>query len=176
MSEPLNEQAKDMDTLSNLYKLQSILTNMNTNIILIEEGATGQSITVNNANLYQLASQFYGNANLWTTIAEANGLVDPYVTGGSVMAVSIVDPGENYTNPQVIFAGDADQQATGFCIVSNGQIVGVTITNNGSRYMSQPDVLIVDETGANFKGLAICYSTIIIPVVTTTDTGGVLNI
>jgi hypothetical protein len=79
MSEPMNLQASDLEKLNNLYLMRSLLTNMQTNIYLIEQGASGQIITVNNANLYQLAAQYYGDATKWNTIAQANGLIDPVV-------------------------------------------------------------------------------------------------
>jgi len=79
MSEAMNLQAQNLEQLNNLYLMQSLLTNMQTNIYLIEQGAAGQIIQVSNANLFQLAAQYYGDATLWTTIAEANGLTDPVV-------------------------------------------------------------------------------------------------
>jgi hypothetical protein len=79
MSEAMNLQAADLEKLGNLKLMQSLLINMQTNIYLIEQGATGQVITVNNANLYQLAAQYYGDATKWTAIAQANALTDPMV-------------------------------------------------------------------------------------------------
>lgn len=79
MSEAMNLQASDFQTLNNLYQMQSLLTNMQTNIYLIDQGAVGQIIQVTNANLFQLAAQYYGDATLWTTIAQANGLHDPVI-------------------------------------------------------------------------------------------------
>lgn len=36
---------------------------------------------VSNTTLFALAAKFYGNALLWTKIAEVNGLEDPWITG-----------------------------------------------------------------------------------------------
>jgi hypothetical protein len=72
-------QALDFQKLNNLYQMRSILTAMAININLITQGAQGQTITVANANLYQLAAQYYGDATKWTAIAKANGLSDPVV-------------------------------------------------------------------------------------------------
>lgn len=72
--------ATEMEQLYALYTLQNILQQIYDNLALISEGATGQVITVNNTSLYALAAQYYGNADDWTVIAEANGLTDPMIT------------------------------------------------------------------------------------------------
>lgn len=82
-----NAQAINMTALGNLYTLQGLLANMLTNIVLIESGAQGEVITVSNANLYALAAQHYGDPTLWTAIAAANSLNDPYVE-----ATIVVEP------------------------------------------------------------------------------------
>jgi hypothetical protein len=74
-----NAQAINIVALGNLYTLQSVLQQLYININLIENGVQGKIITVTNANLYALAAQYYGDATQWTTIAEANGLDDPYI-------------------------------------------------------------------------------------------------
>jgi hypothetical protein len=88
MSEAMNLQAIDLENLNQLYQMQSTLGNMYDNIILIEQGANGQIITVTNANLYQLAAKYYGDAQKWNAIAEANGLIDPVVQ--ATISVSIL--------------------------------------------------------------------------------------
>ncbi len=79
MSEAMNVQAENLEKLNNLYVMQSLLINMETNIYLIEQGSAGEVIQVSNANLFQLAAKYYGDATKWTAIAEANGLTDPVV-------------------------------------------------------------------------------------------------
>lgn len=79
MSESMDLQAEDFDKLNRLYQMRSLLSSMSRNINLITQGAQGQTIVVENANLYQLAAQYYGDATKWTAIAQANGLSDPIV-------------------------------------------------------------------------------------------------
>lgn len=79
MSETMDLQARDLESIYNLQKMQSLLDAMARNINLIQKGAQGKVITVSNANLYQLAAQYYGDATKWTSIAQANGLNDPEV-------------------------------------------------------------------------------------------------
>lgn len=89
MTLPTDQLSDNLDKLSNLYILQSLLVQMQTNIALVSQGADGQKITVNGANLYQLAAQYYGDASLWTTIAKANNLVDPFVPSGTAITLAI---------------------------------------------------------------------------------------
>lgn len=79
MSEAMDLQAIDFEKLNNLYQMRTLLSSMAININLINQGAQGQTILVANANLYQLAAQYYGDATKWTAIAQANGLSDPVV-------------------------------------------------------------------------------------------------
>lgn len=81
-TEPNNEIASNLNTLALMYQLQSILIEMQKNILLISQGANGQIITVNGTNLFVLAAKYYGDATLWTAIAQANGLTDPELQPG----------------------------------------------------------------------------------------------
>jgi hypothetical protein len=72
--------AQDMEQLYALYSLQNILQQIYLNLSLIEEGAAGTQITVNNTTLFYLAASYYGDATSWNVIAEANGLTDPMIT------------------------------------------------------------------------------------------------
>lgn len=85
-----NILAADLLQLSDLYQLQAVLVRMNRNLLLINSTSNGQVITVNNANLFQLASQYYGDATKWTAIAIANNLNDPQIQGTG--AVTLVIP------------------------------------------------------------------------------------
>jgi nucleoid-associated protein YgaU len=40
-----------------------------------------KQLTVSGGNLFAIASQQYGDGTLWAQIAQANGLVDPVITG-----------------------------------------------------------------------------------------------
>lgn len=79
----------NLSNLSNLYEIQAQLIRIQKNLVLISQGATGKVITVNGGSLYSLAAQYYGNANLWTTIAKANGLVDPEIPAGDAIILVI---------------------------------------------------------------------------------------
>lgn len=79
--------ATEMEQLYAMYAIQAILQQIYDNLALISEGAQGQVITVNNVSLYQLAAKYYGDADEWTTIAQANGLTDPMIT--TVMTLTI---------------------------------------------------------------------------------------
>lgn len=98
--EPANEVSSDFLNLSDAYLLQALLIQIQRNIVLIRRGADGQTISINGANLFQVASQYYGDATLWTTIAKANGLIDPVVPSGVVFNLLIpsqtVDTGGIY--------------------------------------------------------------------------------
>jgi nucleoid-associated protein YgaU len=82
--------AVETKQLAQLYQLQALLTEIQINLQLLQQGGVGQVITVNGANLFQLAAQYYGDATLWTTIAQANGLNDPEIPAGE--SVTLVIP------------------------------------------------------------------------------------
>lgn len=81
MSVPADVFAEDSYQLSNLYFLQNVLAQIQKNLELISFGNAGTVLTVVNANLFQLAAVYYQDATQWTTIANANNLVDPEVPG-----------------------------------------------------------------------------------------------
>ncbi len=89
------EISVDLGRLQKLYTLQNLLYQIRTNIQLITQGAAGKMITVNGANLFVLAAQYYGDASLWTTIAKANGLVDPQVQAGTPITLVIPSQTDN---------------------------------------------------------------------------------
>lgn len=49
-------------------------------------------ITVAGGNLYQLALVYLGDAAQWNRIAQANGLIDPVITGIATLKIPSVDP------------------------------------------------------------------------------------
>lgn len=89
MSLPNDVLSTNLLELSNLYTLQNLLLQIQTNLILITQGQTGRSITVNGASLFQLAAEYYEDATLWTVIASANNLVDPYIPVGTPVSLII---------------------------------------------------------------------------------------
>lgn len=98
--EGADEISTNFLNLSDAYLLQALLIQIQRNIVLIRRGADGQTISINGANLFKVSSQYYGDATLWTTIAKANGLVDPVVPSGVVFNLLIpsqtVDTGGIY--------------------------------------------------------------------------------
>lgn len=51
-----------------------------------------KTITVAGGDLYRLAAVYYGDATLWTVIAQANGMSDPFFSG--LMTLVIPDAGQ----------------------------------------------------------------------------------
>lgn len=47
---------------------------------------------VSNTTLYYLAAKYFGNALYWTDIADANGLIDPWVFGQTTLIIPNVVP------------------------------------------------------------------------------------
>lgn len=173
MSLSNNALATTMDTINQLYLLQSILINMQSNLILIEEGAAGNIITVQGANLYQLAAQQYGDASEWTTIADANGLTDPVVSGGVLTQVMVVDGGMNYYDPQFSFNPVSTLPVNLQPVIEDGVIVSVIVINGG-QFASVPQIFITDESGTGASVVAVCTMQLVIPSVSV-STGGILN-
>ncbi|HZT82086.1 MAG TPA: hypothetical protein VFA26_17800 [Gemmataceae bacterium] len=50
-----------------------------------------REITVAGGNLYALALQYLGDATQWNRIAQANGLIDPVLTGIVTLRVPSLD-------------------------------------------------------------------------------------
>ena len=55
------------------------------------------TITVNSPNLFNLASQYYGDPSLWTVIAKANNLLDPIQMGTLTLQIPTA-PGSSTTS------------------------------------------------------------------------------
>lgn len=81
------EAAKELQ-LSQLYLLQDLLNVMQQNLNLQLDGQPGFSVSQNSGNLFALAAKYYGDATLWTEIAninqntllDDNGLINPNIT------------------------------------------------------------------------------------------------
>lgn len=75
-----NDQvAEQLDTLTNLYLLNNLLIEIQKNLNFLLQGTQGTIISVNGANLFQLAEKYYNDWTLWTAIANANNLIDSIV-------------------------------------------------------------------------------------------------
>ena len=48
---------------------------------------------VSSTTLFALAASYYGDALLWTIIAQANNLADPWVNGQATLLVPDLSPG-----------------------------------------------------------------------------------
>lgn len=51
-----------------------------------------RTITVAGGDLYRLALQYLNDGTQWNRIAQANGLVDPVLTGLTTLAIPDPDP------------------------------------------------------------------------------------
>ncbi|MCE9565852.1 MAG: hypothetical protein K8U57_27825 [Planctomycetes bacterium] len=51
-----------------------------------------RTITVAGGDLFTLALQYLGDATQWNRIAQANGLIDPTLTGIVTLQIPSVDP------------------------------------------------------------------------------------
>lgn len=74
-----SELAQQLDYLNQIQDLLNAY--IIKNILLVGASPAAQSVTFINPNLYRVAVQYYGDANLWTVIASANNLTDPNLTG-----------------------------------------------------------------------------------------------
>ena len=68
-----------LNASSQLVQLDAVLGRLGNNVAAVP--ARSQTVTVSGGNLYTVAQQQYGDATAWTTIAAANGLSDPEITG-----------------------------------------------------------------------------------------------
>lgn len=87
----LTGQVTAMTQLPQLYNLQSVLGRMGGNLGTIGKGTN--SITQAGGNLYSMASKAYGDATAWTTLAKANKLTDPQLTGINTVSIPATPDG-----------------------------------------------------------------------------------
>lgn len=169
--------ATNIEELAELYLLQSILNNMQNNLSLISEGATGQTVIMTNANLFQVATQYYGDPNQWVTIADANGLSSPYATGGTILSINLTNGGVNYINPIAQFSGDQINPPTILFNVIDGVIQGVQVLIGG-LFATFPQITIIDSVGngSGATAIATCVQTLIIPQSSKSTSGGLLTL
>jgi hypothetical protein len=75
----LATQVTSFESQPALFSLQNVMGRMNANLGSVS--GNSRTVTVAGGNLFDIASQQYGDASSWTGIAKANGLSDPVVTG-----------------------------------------------------------------------------------------------
>lgn len=73
--------------LSALYHLQDVLGRLNRNIHTGQTADGVRAVTLSGGNLYQVASEQYGDAAKWTSIAAANQLTDPQLSGIQTLTI-----------------------------------------------------------------------------------------
>lgn len=75
----LTTQSTDITNLSNLYYISNLLNAyVITNMLAIGQGPQVIIKSYINPNLYEVAVQYYGDADYWPVIASANNLSDPF--------------------------------------------------------------------------------------------------
>lgn len=72
---------------SALYSLQSAASRIQSNLNLIGGGPNVRTVAVGSGTLYDVAAAQYGDAQKWTTIAQANKVVDPQVSGITFLTI-----------------------------------------------------------------------------------------
>ena len=78
-----------------LYHLQDVLGRINKNIHTGQTADGVRAVTLSGGNLYQVASEQYGDASKWTSIAAANELTDPQLSGIQTLTIPF-SPQVNY--------------------------------------------------------------------------------
>lgn len=81
----LTTQVGQVFQLVYLQKISGLLGRMSNN--LASANSSPNTIAVAGGNLYQIAEEQYGDATAWTTIANANGLTDPFVQGVQTLVI-----------------------------------------------------------------------------------------
>lgn len=76
---PLNEQSDQLILLNNYREALIQLAIMQRNIETLDAPVTVKTIPIGSGNLYQVASEQYGDPLLWKVIADANNLSDPEI-------------------------------------------------------------------------------------------------
>ena len=85
MASRLTAQVNGYTQMPLLINLQSVVGRINTN--LGTTSASNNSIVTAGGNLFALASKYYGDASAWTTLARANKLTDPALTGVQTVVI-----------------------------------------------------------------------------------------
>ena len=69
------------------YQMQFYMQRITQNLLNIKDYPNVKQITFVNPNLYDIAAQYYNDADQWTVIAEANDLDTPFLTGTYVLDI-----------------------------------------------------------------------------------------
>lgn len=83
----LLSQADSVTRLPALYQLSNVLYRLDKNVRSGQTADGVKTVTQSGGNLLQLASAQYGDASLWTSIASANALTDPQITGIQTLVI-----------------------------------------------------------------------------------------
>lgn len=81
----LSTQVNTHLTGTALYSLDSVLGRVGANLGQVNSSV--KTVTVSGGNLFDLASKYYGNASGWTSIARANGISDPELSGITTLVI-----------------------------------------------------------------------------------------
>jgi len=74
-------QSEHTTRIPALYRLQEVLGRLNKNVNSGQMSGGVRAVTLSGGNLYRVASEQYGDASLWTSIADASDLADPQLSG-----------------------------------------------------------------------------------------------
>ncbi len=83
----LLRQADQSTRIPALYSLQNVLGRLNKNVSSGQTSDGVRTVTQSGGNLYQVASVQYGDASLWSSIASANDLTDPQLSGINTLTI-----------------------------------------------------------------------------------------
>ena len=83
----LLSQADSMTRLPALYQLSNVLYRLDKNVRSGQTADGVKTVTQSGGNLMTLASQIYGDQSLWTSIASANTITDPQITGIQTLVI-----------------------------------------------------------------------------------------
>ena len=84
-AQSLLNQVTAMNNAPVLYQLQAIAGRMGSNLASI--GSSANTVTQAGGNLFDVAAQQYGDATAWASIAAANKLADPQLTGVNTLTI-----------------------------------------------------------------------------------------
>ena len=83
----LLKQADGMTRIPALYNLSNVLGRVDKNVRTGQTANGVKTVTLSGGNLYQVASDQYGDATQWESLATVNGIDDPQLTGINTIQV-----------------------------------------------------------------------------------------
>lgn len=84
------------------------------------------------------------------------------ISGGSVVSISVINPGSGYSsNATITFTGGGGSAAAATAIVDSGSIIAIALINAGTGYTSPPTVTFSGGggTGASAKSELVTFAT-----------------